>query len=76
MARWTGGGRGRAGWTRPRGPIGCVVWILALLVILLLLSLIFGGFQKGSKVGTGSGPGHRLQPPAQEFAFGRVAAPL
>ena len=75
MTRWMGGGRGRAGWTRPRGAVGCLVWILALLVILLLLSLIFGGFQKGSRVGSGSAPGHRLQPPAQELALGRVAAP-
>jgi hypothetical protein len=76
MARWTGGGRGRGRWRRPRGPIGCVVWILALLVILLVLSLIFGGFQKGSKVGSDSAPGHRLQPPAQELTLSRVAAPL
>ena len=74
MARRMGGGRGGAGWARPRGPVGCVVWILALLVILLLLSLIFGGFQKGTKVG-GSGPGQRLQPAAQEFLLGGVAAP-
>ena len=51
-----------------------MVWILALLVILLLLSLIFGGFQKGAKVGAGSAPGHRLQPAAQELTLGRVAA--
>ena len=73
MASWRGG-RGRRRWGRPRGPVGCVVWILALLVILLLLSLIFGGFQKGSKVGSDSAPGRRLQPPAQELALGRVAA--
>jgi hypothetical protein len=73
MARRMGGGRGRAGWARPRGPVGCVVWVLALLVILLLLSLIFGGFQRGAKVG-GSGPGQRLQPAAQELPLGRVAA--
>ena len=74
MARWTGGRRGRGRWRRPRGPIGCVVWILALLVILLLLSLIFGGFQKGARVGSGSAPGHRPQPAAQELTLGRVAA--
>ncbi len=74
MARWKGGGRGRGGWRRPRGPIGCVVWILGLLVILLLLSLIFGGFQKGSRVGSGSAPGDRPQAAAQELTLGRVAA--
>jgi hypothetical protein len=74
MARRMGGGRGGTGWARPRGPVGCVVWILALVVILLLLSLIFGGFQKGTKVGA-SGPGQRLQPAAQEFLLGGVAAP-
>ena len=29
---------------------GCLVWILALLVILLVLSILFGGFQRGTKV--------------------------
>jgi hypothetical protein len=73
MAGRMGGGRGGAGWARPRGPLGCVVWILALLVLLLVLSLIFGGFQRGTRVG-GSGPGQRLQPAAQELPLGRVAA--
>jgi hypothetical protein len=43
-------------------------------VILLLLSLIFGGFQNGTK--TGSGAVHQLQPAAQERALGGVAALL
>lgn len=70
MARWMGRGRGAAG-SRSRA-VGCLVWILALLVVLLLLSLIFGGFQKGTKVG-GSGR-ERLQPAAQEFRLGGVSA--
>jgi hypothetical protein len=31
-----------------------LIWVLALLVILLLLSLMFGGFRKGTKVGLGA----------------------
>jgi hypothetical protein len=28
-----------------------LLWILGLIVVLVILSLIFGGFQKGTKVG-------------------------
>ncbi len=63
---------------RPRrfsGPVGCLVWVLALLLILLLLSLLFGGFQKGQKVGSGLLSGHGHEPAAQEFALGGVGGP-
>jgi hypothetical protein len=46
--------RGRNG--RPRRRIGCVGWLLmlvAVLVLLLVLSLLFGGFQKGTRTGLG-----------------------
>jgi hypothetical protein len=33
---------------------GCLLWILGLIVLLVILSLLFGGFQKGSKVGEGA----------------------
>ena len=56
-------------------PVGCLFWVLALLVLLLLLSLLFGGFQKGQKVGSGSLPGLGVKPPAQEFALGGVSGP-
>ena len=39
---------------RPRSRLtGCLVWILALIVLLIILSLLFGGFRKGTKVGDG-----------------------
>jgi hypothetical protein len=52
--RWR---RGLLG-SRPRRPRtrlgGCLLWILGLIIVLVILSLLFGGFQKGSKVnGTG-----------------------
>ena len=28
---------------------GCLVWILALIALLIILSLLFGGFRKGTK---------------------------
>ena len=31
-------------------PVGCLVWIIGLILLLLLLSALFGGFQKGSRV--------------------------
>jgi hypothetical protein len=40
---------------RRRRTIGCVLWILTLLAVLLVLSLLFGGFQRGHKTG-GTGP--------------------
>ncbi len=40
---------------RPRGRLaGCLLWLLGLIIVLIVLSLLFGGFQKGSKAsGTG-----------------------
>ena len=39
--------------SRPRRGrrLGCLLWILGVIGILILLSLVFGGFQKGTKVG-------------------------
>jgi hypothetical protein len=66
-------GRGRRRRWRPQSrAVGCLLWIVAALVILLLLSVLFGGFQKGAKVG--SGPGERAQPAAQELTLGGIAA--
>jgi hypothetical protein len=49
------GGRGRRRY-RERGrfmpsPLGCAIWIIALLVLLIVLSVLFGGFQLGTKAG-------------------------
>jgi heme A synthase len=41
---------------RPRSRLaGCLLWILALIVLLVVASLLFGGFQKGTKA-AGAGP--------------------
>jgi hypothetical protein len=41
---------------RPRSrAFGCLLWVVLLIVILIVLSLMFGGFQKGTKV-SGLGP--------------------
>jgi hypothetical protein len=32
-----------------RGPAGCLLWIVVLVLVLLLLSVLFGGFQRGTK---------------------------
>jgi hypothetical protein len=54
MARGIGGRAGRP--RRKMGRLsGCLIWVLALLVILLVLSILFSGFQRGTKVG-GDGP--------------------
>jgi hypothetical protein len=37
---------------RPRRRLtGCLLWLVAIIIVLIILSLFFGGFQKGSKVG-------------------------
>jgi hypothetical protein len=41
--------RGRR-WLMPT-PLGCAIWIIALLVLLIVLSVLFGGFQLGTKAG-------------------------
>ena len=46
MLRWYGRREGRR---RPR-LIGCLIWLVALIVILIVLSLLFGGFRKGTRV--------------------------
>jgi hypothetical protein len=50
MLRWYGHRERR----RPR-LIGCLLWLIALAVTLVVLSLLFGGFTKGTKV-SGAGP--------------------
>jgi len=46
----------RRGWRPRRGLTGCLLWILGLIVVLIVLSLLFGGFQKGTKVGGAPAP--------------------
>jgi hypothetical protein len=49
MPRWYGPREGRR---RPR-LIGCLIWLIALIVLLIVLALLFGGFRKGTKVSWG-----------------------
>jgi hypothetical protein len=42
---------------RLRRVTGCLMWVATILLVLLVLSILFGGFQRGSKVG-GSGQPH------------------
>ena len=51
MLRWYGRREGRR---RPR-LVGCLIWLIALVVVLIAASLLFGGFTKGTKV-SGAAP--------------------
>jgi hypothetical protein len=42
--------RGRR-WRPRRRATGCLLWIVGLIVVLIILSLLFGGFQMGTKAG-------------------------
>lgn len=55
MLRWYGRREGR----RVPRLVGCLIWFIALVVVLIVLSLLFGGFTKGTKV-SGLGPPARL----------------
>jgi hypothetical protein len=37
---------------------GCLLWVVLLVALLIVLSVLFGGFQKGTQV-KGSGPARR-----------------
>jgi hypothetical protein len=64
--RAVGGGRGgpwQWQWRRRRRrhrAVGCVLWLLTLLVVLLVLSILFGGFHRGAR--DGGGQAHLVQP--------------
>jgi hypothetical protein len=52
--RWRPGGNGPR---RPRNRLtGCLLWIVGIIILLLVLSLLFGGFQKGTKAAGPPGP--------------------
>jgi hypothetical protein len=52
--------------------VGCALWVLTLLIVLLVLSILFGGFHRGSR--DGSGTAHLVQPAvAQHGAPARTA---
>jgi hypothetical protein len=36
--------------------VGCLLWLIILLVLLIVAALMFGGFQKGTKVSAQPGP--------------------
>jgi hypothetical protein len=37
--------------SKPRSrAFGCLLWLLVLVVVLIVLSVLFGGFQKGTRV--------------------------
>ena len=48
-------GRARRRWF---GRAGCLLWILAMILVVLLLSVVFGGFRLGHRSsGLGGSPG-------------------
>ena len=61
MLRWYGRREERR---MPR-LVGCLIWFIALVVVLIVLSLLFGRFTKGTKV---SGLGPLARPVAAQHA--------
>jgi hypothetical protein len=58
---------------RPRSrAVGCLLWVVLLIVILVVLALVFGGFQKGTKYsGLGTSPAHPAVAVAANFPVSR-----
>jgi hypothetical protein len=54
FGRRSGYGARRRRWPRSRAA-GCLLWVALLIMLLIVLSLLFGGFQKGTKA-NGLGP--------------------
>jgi type IV secretory pathway TrbL component len=61
MLRWYG----RRDTRRRPWLVGCLIWFIALVVVLIVLSLLFGRFTKGTKV---SGLGLPAPPAAAQHA--------
>jgi len=64
-------------WPPRRRLAGCLLWIIGLIVVLIILSLLFGGFQKGTKA---DGPGNPGNPvgagnPVPVLAAALLASP-
>ena len=36
-------------------PVGCLIWLIVLVVLLIIAALMFGGFQKGTKYSSQAG---------------------
>jgi hypothetical protein len=46
-------GSGRGGRRQRSRRTGCLLWILVLFLVVIILGLLFGGFRKGTKTGSG-----------------------
>jgi len=56
--RYGAEGRRRRYWPRSRAA-GCLLWVVLIVVLLIVLSVLFGGFQKGTQYkGLGSAGVH------------------
>ena len=54
MLGWPRPGGGRNPQRRRRSRVtGCLLWLIAFVILLIILSQLFGGFQKGTKAGLG-----------------------
>jgi hypothetical protein len=51
------------------------MWVLGLIIVLIILAVLFGGFHKGSKVG-GLGPLSKSQAAGQAGKFAPAPFPL
>jgi hypothetical protein len=61
----------RSGRMRRRSrPVGCMIWVIAIFIVLLVLSILFGGFHQGTKASGPAGGGTSV---SLALAAGRLA---
>ncbi|HKB30213.1 MAG TPA: hypothetical protein VKD26_05185 [Streptosporangiaceae bacterium] len=63
-------GSGRGGRRQRSRRTGCLLWILVLFLVVIILGLLFGGFRKGTKTGSGG-----LRAPISALRAERPQAP-
>jgi hypothetical protein len=56
MRRWLYRDTRPARTRRRSRPVGCMIWAVAIIIVLLVLSILFGGFHQGTKA-SGPAPG-------------------
>lgn len=63
---------------RRRRAVGCFLWLVTLILVLLVLSLLFGGWRRGTRDGGGAGlaPVTAIAPGAAVAGAGRPGTAL
>ncbi len=75
MAGWLRRGRVRRErqWRRRNRRIGCLMWLVVVILVVIALGLFFGGFRKGTKVGGIAAPARSAVAATAQWPPGQTA---